>query len=71
MGEGMGEGFDKAAYDRAYAKEHIIVKRFQLNREKDTDILAHIETVEEPLSSYVKRLIREDIKKSKKCPKNG
>lgn len=53
--------FDKSAYDQAYIKEHVIRKMVPFNRERDAELLAAVDAIEEPFAAYVKRLIREDI----------
>lgn len=56
--------FNKSEYDQSYAKEHLIVKRLTLNKAKDADILLHIDSISEPFATYIKRLIREDMKRN-------
>lgn len=60
--------FDKSAYDKQYLKEHIIRKTIPFNRDKkdDMELLAYIESKGNgQFTSYVKALIREDMKKGK------
>ncbi len=54
-----------AAQKRAkekYQKKSIIGKYLQFNKNTDDDILKHIES--KPFQTYIKQLIREDIKRS-------
>ncbi len=59
----MAERFDQAAYIAEYQKTKTIVKPIRLNYEHDADILRRLDEVGNT-NGYVKRLIREDIKKS-------
>lgn len=52
----------KAEYDIKYAKTHLKRVVFNLNKEKDRDIISYLEE-HKPIQSEIKRLIREQIKK--------
>lgn len=59
---------DKAAYDIQYAKEHITRKAVTFNNvlEEDRALLAYVNGLDEVFVSYVKRLIREDMRRKGK-----
>lgn len=59
---------DKAAYDIQYAKEHITRKSVTFNdvQEEDRELLAYVNGLNEVFVSYVKRLIREDMRRKGK-----
>lgn len=46
--------------------QHTVKITFQFNRDTDADILEWMETREETRTSYLRRIIREDIARSKK-----
>lgn len=50
-------------YTERYQKEFIRRVTVKLNRKTDQDILDRLEEVDEKPQTYIKRLIREDIKK--------
>lgn len=55
-------------YRKAYNREHIVYKRFSLNRKnvEDMDVLERLEQMQHlghSISEYIKHLIREDMKK--------
>ena len=52
----------KAEYDIKYAKTHLKRVVFNLNKEKDRDVILYLEE-HKPIQSEIKRLIREQIKK--------
>lgn len=56
--------FDKSTYDQQYAREKLARKMVPFNREHDADALAWLEHIDEPFAAYVKRLIREDMKRN-------
>lgn len=53
--------FDKAEYDRQYAKENLIQIRLSLHKRYDADIIEKLQAVPNR-SAYVKKLIRDDLK---------
>ena len=59
---------DKAAYDIQYAKEHITRKSVTFNdvHEEDRELLAYVNGLNEVFVAYVKRLIREDMRRKGK-----
>lgn len=59
---------DKAAYDIQYAKEHITRKSVTFNdvQEEDRALLAYVNGLNEVFVAYVKRLIREDMRRKGK-----
>lgn len=56
----------KKKYDKEYAKKFELVKGVKLNRNTDEDILDYLECIDKPFSTYVKELIRKDIKERNK-----
>ena len=56
--------FDKSTYDKEYAKEHIKRKHIPFNtgNPDDSEMLAWL-AGKDNVSQYVKRLVREDMKK--------
>ena len=52
----------KLQYDLNYQKQNIRQVKFVLNERTDKDIISYLED-KKPLQTYLKRLIREDIKK--------
>ena len=52
----------KKQYDQDYHKTHLKRVVFNLNKEKDRDIISYLEE-HKPIQSEIKRLIREQIKK--------
>lgn len=52
--------FDQSKYVQQFMKEKVIVKKVPFNKENDADLLAWIEG--KPFSTYVKQLIRNDMK---------
>lgn len=59
--------FDKKAYDMGYARAHITRKFIPFNDTvpEDAELLAWLDTVGN-VTQYVKRLIREDMEKTKR-----
>lgn len=53
---------NKRTYDLKYQKEHIRQIKFVLNENTDKDIIQSLER-KRPLQTYLKSLIRADIKK--------
>lgn len=53
---------NKKKYDQDYHKRNLIRIPFNLNKEKDADILTYLEN-HKPVQSEIKRLIREAIKR--------
>lgn len=66
----MAERFDQAAYTAEYQKTKTVIKPIRLNYEHDADILRRLDEVGN-MSGYVKRLIREDIKRNEGGHDNG
>jgi len=60
----MPTTFNKAAYDKQYVKDHTVRKDVRLSLEHDADILEHLDKAGEPFATYVKRLIRADMKRT-------
>lgn len=58
--------FDKASYDRQYAKDHLVQLRIALHRTTDRDIINKLASLDNK-TAYVKALIREDLKQEKKA----
>ena len=58
--------FDQSAYIAAYQKANLERHSLNLNRNTEADLIEHIRTRKEPFAAYVKRLIREDMERSKK-----
>lgn len=56
------ERFDKASYDRQYAKENLIQFRIALHKMHDQDVIEKLQTVPNK-TGYVKKLIRDDIER--------
>lgn len=56
---------NKMAYNNDYNKKNTIIKPIRFNFNTEKDLLAYIENKDEKFSSYVKRLIKEDMKKEK------
>lgn len=52
----------KKQYDQDYHKTHLKRFVFNLNKEKDRDVILYLEE-HKPIQSEIKRLIREQIKK--------
>ena len=52
----------QAKYQKGYQKEFEVIKTVKFNRKTDDDILDHIDNVG-AFTTYVKKLIREDINK--------
>lgn len=59
---------NKQSYDIQYAKDHIFRKNVTFNDTNTTDqmLLEHINRINEPFVSYVKKLILKDMKEEKK-----
>ena len=54
----------KLQYDLKYQKEHTKQIKFVLNERTDKDILSYLEK-RKPVQTYLKKLIREQIKKER------
>lgn len=54
--------FNKAEYDKAYEKEHLIRIYIEFRKEEDNDIIEKLETVPNK-AQYIKQLIRDDLSK--------
>ena len=54
------EAFDKAGYDRKYAKDNLVQIRLSLNKKHDADIIQRLHTVKNR-TGYIKALIRKDL----------
>ena len=52
--------FNKSKYDQQYQKDHVKRIVISLNRERDLDLIDHLEPIQN-VSGYVKRLIRKDM----------
>lgn len=55
----------KVAYNNDYNKKNTIIKPIRFNFNTEKAMLAYIENKNEKFSSYVKRLIKEDMEKEK------
>lgn len=55
----------KVAYNNSYNKKNTIIKPIRFNFNTEKDMLTYIENKDEKFSSYVKRLIKEDMEKEK------
>lgn len=55
----------KKAQDK-YQKNTYVNKTVKLHKRTDKDIINHLETIDMKFPSYVRELIRRDIKESKK-----
>ncbi len=53
---------NKKEYDMEYARTKLKRIAFNLNKETDKDIILHLEK-KKPVQAYLKRLIRDDIKR--------
>lgn len=60
----MVKSANKKAYDMKYNKERTKQKIIRFFIATDKDILDYLDNMSEPFGTYVKRLIRDDIKKS-------
>ena len=60
----MVKSASKKAYDAKYNKERTKQKIIRFFITTDNDILEYLDNMNEPFGTYVKRLIRDDIKKS-------
>ena len=60
--------FDQKAYNMAYAREMLERHSLNFNRATEADLIAWLKSRGEPFAAYVKRLIREDMAKSKAEP---
>ena len=56
---------NKKAYDKVFQKEQTIGKSVKFFKNTNKDLLDYLETIKEPFGTYVKRLIKEDMKKKK------
>ena len=58
--------FDQKEYIKEYIKDNIVYKRINFNRGDSDDMamVAWLESRDEKISNYLKRLISEDMKKS-------
>lgn len=54
--------FDKADYDRKYARDNLVQFRIALNKHHDQDIISKLNEVPNK-TGYVKKLIRDDLKR--------
>lgn len=63
MAEEKASKLDRTAYIKDYIRQHHHRISVVLNREKDADIIEHLEKVETGMSksSYIKQLIRKDM----------
>lgn len=63
MADKKASKFDQAAYIKEYVRNHHYRLSVVLNLERDSDIIRHLEKVENKMSksSYVKQLIRKDM----------
>lgn len=52
-------------YNNSYNKKNTIIKPIRFNFLTEKDMLTYIENKDEKFSSYVKRLIKEDMEKEK------
>ncbi len=60
-------GRNKNIYDREYTKKYLVRKNMLLSKKNDKDILDYLEEhKDERFSTFVKRLIREEIEKNEK-----
>lgn len=57
---------NKPGYIAKYNKENLKDIKIRLNRTKDADMIAHLESVEN-LTSYLKALILQDMSRAKKA----
>lgn len=48
-----------------YNRNNLVNKTVSLNRNTESDIIEYIEKLDEPFGGYVKRLIKNDMKKDK------
>lgn len=60
----MVKSASQKAYDMKYNKEMTKQKLIRFFITTDKDILDHLDNMSEPFNTYVKRLIRDDMKKS-------
>lgn len=54
----------KLEYIKKYDKNNTISKTLKFNKNTDKDIIDHINKLDQSFNSYIKELIRKDIKKS-------
>lgn len=52
----------KKAYKKEYNQNKAITKGLQFNKNTDKDIIDHINKLDQSFNSYIKELIRKDIK---------
>lgn len=55
--------FDKADYDRKYARDNLVQFRIALNKHHDQDIITKLNEVPNK-TGYVKKLIRDDLQRA-------
>ena len=65
MAEDQKSAFNKASYDMDYYKRSIVRKVMNFNKvvPDDMELLNWLESQSEGISPYIKRLIREDMRK--------
>lgn len=52
------------AYISKYNRENTVSVNVRMSIKKDADILQRLDAIDEPKAAYIKRLIREDMRKN-------